>query len=73
MAYLTQRATMIKMRVQLGLFDPDNKGLLTEAQLEDFLEHFSRSIPSLENMPVSYSRIHTEGLWYTHLYTMMCE
>ena len=44
---------MIRMRIQLGLFDPDNKGVITESQLEDFLENFSQSIPSLENMPVS--------------------
>lgn len=44
---------MIRMRVQLGLFDPDNKGVLTESQLEEFLAHFSRTIPSLEHMSVS--------------------
>ena len=43
---------MIRIRVQLGCFDPDNRGVLTVAQLEDFLEHFSRAIPSLEDMPV---------------------
>ena len=53
LSYLGQRAAMIRMRVQLGCFDPDNRGLLTEAQLEAFLEHFSRAVPSLEDMPVS--------------------
>ncbi len=40
-------------RVHLSKFDPTNCGVLTEQQLEDFLEHFSETVPALDDMPVS--------------------
>lgn len=45
---------MIHMRVHLSLFDPENTGLLSVSQLEDFLVHYAKTVPSLDEMPESF-------------------
>lgn len=57
-------------RVHLGRFDPENTGWLTEAQLEDFLEHWAATVSALEDMPQGfmplYKRIAARKLLFFH-------
>ncbi|KAG1658634.1 hypothetical protein FOA52_007568 [Chlamydomonas sp. UWO 241] len=68
--YLSLRSAMIQMRVHLGRFDPDNTGILTEAQLEDFLEAYAAEVPALEAMPPDfmplYRKIAARKLMFFH-------
>ena len=54
LVYLSLRSAMIHMRVHLSVFDPDNSGFLSVTQLEDFLAHYAKTVPSLEEMPDSF-------------------
>lgn len=52
--YLTLRSHMQQTRVQLSSFDPDQTGVLTEQQLEDFIRSVIPDLACLEGMPPSF-------------------
>lgn len=54
LVYLSLRSAMVHMRVHLSLFDPSNSGTLSVSQLEDFLAHYAKTVPSLDEMPDSF-------------------
>jgi hypothetical protein len=55
-------------RLQLSIFDSDDTGQLTEAQLQDFMRTIAGDLPALDGIEVGWARAGDGGLaTITHL------